>query len=74
MNPYSPAERPGRATRLTDREGERDALDRLVSAVRAGESRVLVMRGDPGVGKTALLDYLAERARECRIARATGVQ
>ena len=74
MDPYSAAERPGRATRLTDREAERDVLDRLVYAVRAGESRVLVIRGDPGVGKTVLLDYLAERARGCRIARATGVQ
>jgi hypothetical protein len=36
------------ATRLTDRDGERDVLDRLVDAVRAGESRVLVIRGDPG--------------------------
>src|ERR1700735_1229540 len=60
--------------RLTNREGERDVLDRLVGAVRAGESQALVVRGDPGVGKTALLDYLAEGARGCRIARATGVQ
>ena len=62
------------ATRLTDRDGERGALDRLVDAVRAGESRVLVVRGDPGVGKTVLLNYLAERAGGCRVARATGVQ
>jgi len=61
------------ATRLTDRDGERDVLDRLVDAVRAGESRVLVIRGDPGVGKTVLLDYLAERADGCRVARAAGV-
>jgi len=61
------------ATRLTDRDGERDVLDRLVDAVRAGESRVLVIRGDPGVGKTVLLDYLAERAGGCRVARAAGV-
>ena len=74
MDSYSAAERPGRATRLTDRDRERDVLDRLVNAVRAGESRVLVVRGDPGVGKTVLLDYLAGRARGCRVARATGVQ
>jgi DNA-binding CsgD family transcriptional regulator len=61
------------ATRLTDRDGEREVLDRLVDSVRAGESRVLVIRGDPGVGKTVLLDYLAERAGGCRVARATGV-
>jgi predicted ATPase len=46
----------------------------LVDAVRAGESRVLVVRGDPGTGKTALLDYLAGRASGCRVARAVGVQ
>ena len=63
-----------RATRLTDRRGERDILDRLIGAVRAGQSRALVVRGDPGVGKTALLDYLADRARGCRVARAVGVQ
>src|SRR5215813_8684840 len=66
----------GRATRLTARRGERDALDRLTEAVRAGQSRILVVRGDPGVGKTVLLDYLAGRASEagCRVARVAGVQ
>jgi DNA-binding CsgD family transcriptional regulator len=63
-------------TGLTDRVSERDALDRLVRAVRAGESRVLVVCGDPGVGKTALLDYLVAHASAsgCRVARAVGVQ
>jgi DNA-binding CsgD family transcriptional regulator len=64
----------GRSERLTDRRSERDALDRLVAAVRGGQSRALVVRGDPGVGKTALLDYLARRASECQVARASGVQ
>jgi DNA-binding CsgD family transcriptional regulator len=59
---------------LTDRVSERDALDRLVGAVRAGESRALVVRGDPGVGKTVLLDYLATQADGCRVMRAAGVQ
>jgi DNA-binding CsgD family transcriptional regulator len=49
-------------------------LAALVAAVRAGESRVLVLRGDPGVGKTALLDYLAECAQGCRVLRVGGVQ
>ena len=49
-------------------------LDRFINAVRAGESRVLVLRGEPGVGKTALLDHLAGRAAGCRVARAAGVQ
>jgi DNA-binding CsgD family transcriptional regulator len=59
---------------LTGRLSERDVLDRFVAAVRAGEGRALVVRGEPGVGKTALLDYLAGRASGCRIARAVGVQ
>ena len=65
-----------RAAGLTDRHSERAHLDRLVEAVRAGESRALVVRGDPGVGKTVLLDYLAGRASAagCRVARAAGAQ
>src|SRR4051795_8587191 len=57
--------------------GRRDActtLDRLLEVVRAGESRALVIRGEPGVGKTALLEYVAEHATACRVARAAGVQ
>jgi len=65
----------GRAPGLTGRRGEGAVLDGLVDAVRAGESRVLVVCGEPGVGKTALLDYLAGRAApDCRVARAAGVQ
>jgi len=65
-----------RPTELTGRSSECAALDRLIEAVRAGESRALVVRGDPGVGKTALLDYLATRAAAagCRVARAAGVE
>jgi hypothetical protein len=48
----------GRVIEMKDRVAERDALDGLVLAVRAGESRSLVVRGDPGVGKTVLLDYV----------------
>jgi DNA-binding CsgD family transcriptional regulator len=58
---------------LLGRQSERSALDLLMSAVRAGESRTLVLRGDAGVGKSALLDYLVERAADCRILRAVGV-
>jgi AAA ATPase domain len=50
------------------------ALGRLVEAVLAGQSRVLVIRGEPGAGKTALLDYLAGQASGCRVVRALGVQ
>ena len=49
-------------------------FDGLIDAVRAGESRVLVVRGEAGVGKTALLEYVAGRATGCQVARATGVQ
>ena len=58
---------------LIGRRDERTVLDRLVDAVRAGESRALVIRGDAGMGKTALLEYLAANAH-CRIARTAGVQ
>ena len=49
-------------------------LGRLVAAVRAGESRALVVHGEPGVGKTALLEYLAGQASGCRVVHAGGVQ
>jgi DNA-binding CsgD family transcriptional regulator len=65
----------GRATGLTGRRSEAAVLDGLLGAVRAGESRTLVVRGEPGVGKTALFDYLAgQAAPDCRVARAAGVQ
>ncbi|HEX9539546.1 MAG TPA: AAA family ATPase [Streptosporangiaceae bacterium] len=59
---------------MTGRHSERDLLDRLLGAVRAGESRALVVCGEPGVGKTALLEYLAGQASGCRVVRTTGVQ
>jgi DNA-binding CsgD family transcriptional regulator len=63
-------------TGLTDRRIERGQLDRLIETVRAGQSQALVVRGEPGVGKTVLMDYLARRASAagCRVARAVGVQ
>src|SRR5258707_12566416 len=62
----------GRATGLTGRRSECGVLDRLVDAVRAGESRALVVAGEPGTGKTALLDYVAGRAGGFRVARGGG--
>jgi predicted ATPase len=59
---------------LRGRRRECDVLGQLVNAARAGESRALVVRGEPGVGKTALLEYLAEHASGCRVARAVGVE
>jgi DNA-binding CsgD family transcriptional regulator len=66
----------GRVPGLMDRRAERDALGGLVDAVRSGESRALVVRGDPGVGKTVVVDHLAGRASGsgCRVVRAPGVQ
>jgi DNA-binding CsgD family transcriptional regulator len=59
---------------LRGRRAECAVLDRLIDAVRDGQSRALVLRGEPGVGKTALLEYLVEQASGCRVLRATGVQ
>jgi len=59
---------------LRGRGRECDLLDRLLDSVRAGESRVLVVSGEPGVGKTALLNYLVEQASGCRMAHAAGVE
>src|SRR5207248_1846018 len=59
---------------LLDRAVETGALEGVLAAVRDGLSGVLVLRGEAGVGKTALLGYLLERASGCRIARAAGVE
>ena len=49
-------------------------LDRLIEAVCAGQSRALVLCGDPGVGKTALLEHLVSQATDCRVMRIAGVE
>ena len=59
---------------LRDRHTERATLERVLQNVRAGQSTVLVLRGEAGIGKTALLDYVASQADGCRVARAAGVQ
>ena len=63
-------------TGLLDRRGERAAVDRLFDRARAGNSAVLVVRGEPGIGKTVLLDYAASRASglDLRVVRAWGVE
>ena len=68
--------RENRATALTDRRSERALLAALIDAVRANESRALIVHGDPGVGKTVLLEHLAGQASRsgCRVARAVGIQ
>ncbi len=62
----------GRA--LRGRRSECETLDRIVAAVLAGDSGALVLRGEPGVGKTALLDYLEAQASRCQVVRAAGVE
>src|SRR5215211_2846888 len=59
---------------LLGRAGERETLDRLLENVRAGQSAVLVIRGEAGVGKTALLHYCARQASGFRVARLAGVE
>jgi DNA-binding CsgD family transcriptional regulator len=61
-------------TVLLGRSEEQGALDRLLDAARAGRSSSLLIRGEAGIGKTALLDYVAERASGCRLARGRGVE
>ena len=55
---------------LRDRRAEREVLDRLLAEARAGRSRALVLRGEAGVGKTGLLNYVHEQASGFRVARA----
>jgi predicted ATPase len=59
---------------LQGRRNECEVLDHQLQRVRAGQSAVQVLRGEAGVGKTALLAYVAEQASECRIARVAGVE
>jgi predicted ATPase len=59
---------------LSGRAPECAVLDGLLDAVRTGESRALVVSGEPGVGKTALLDYAMGSASDFRIARAAGIE
>jgi hypothetical protein len=59
---------------LVGRRGECEALDRLLADVLAGTSRVLVLRGDAGVGKSALLGYMLGRMAGWRVVSAVGVE
>jgi DNA-binding CsgD family transcriptional regulator len=59
---------------LRGRASECSLLDDLVTAIRAGESRSLVLRGVAGIGKTALLEYLIDSAADVTVVRAVGVE
>lgn len=59
---------------LRSRRGECASLDRLLAEAGAGRSQVLVLRGEAGIGKSALVEYLVRSATGCRIVRAAGVE
>jgi DNA-binding CsgD family transcriptional regulator len=59
---------------LYGRRREREALERLATGVAAGQAQVLVIRGEPGVGKTALFEYLATSASKHRVERVVGIE
>src|SRR3954454_7683105 len=59
---------------LVGRRTECEALDDLLTAVRGGRSAAVLLHGEAGIGKTALLEYALRKAPGCRIARATGVE
>ncbi len=59
---------------LVGRSAECGALDRLLEGGRQGTSAAIVLRGEPGVGKTALLGYAVEQAEGFRVLRATGIE
>src|SRR5215831_2491044 len=65
---------PGGPEMLLDRVAERAVLDGLLDAARGGRSGVVVVRGEAGVGKTALLDYAVRSAAGMRVARLAGVE
>ena len=62
------------AGRLVGRQRERAVLDRLLGTARDGHGAVLVVYGDPGVGKTALLEYAVEAGQDFRVVRTAGVE
>ncbi|MEA2160967.1 MAG: hypothetical protein QOD66_3347, partial [Solirubrobacteraceae bacterium] len=64
----------GPAEVLHGRRSEREVLDRLLAAVRGGQGRVLVVSGEAGVGKTALLESVIGSAAGFRVIRAVGVE
>jgi DNA-binding CsgD family transcriptional regulator len=59
---------------LLGRTSEREVLDRLLVSVREGQSAVLVLRGEAGIGKTALLRHVARQASGFRVAQVAGVE
>jgi hypothetical protein len=59
---------------LRGRRAEQERVDALLAAARDGISGALVVRGEPGIGKTALLEYAAQRADGMRVVRGAGIE
>src|SRR4051794_35361184 len=59
---------------MRGRRTECETLDHLLESVRAGQSGALVVRGEPGIGKTALLEYAIDSASDLNVVRATAVE
>ena len=59
---------------LLGREQERQEIERVLTAARSGQSATLVLLGEPGIGKTALLDHAAARAAGMQVLSARGIE
>jgi len=68
----TPTRPPG--AQLLGRRREREVLSRLLGAARGGDGGVLVVHGEPGVGKTALLDWTVEEGQQARVLQTVGVE
>src|SRR5262245_57567303 len=64
----------GSVGKLRDRQSETERLDQLIASVRTGLSGALVVRGEAGIGKSALLENYLSGGSGCRIARCAGVE
>src|SRR4051812_49924326 len=64
----------GNVSAPSGRDAECAALDRVLEKARGGQGSALVLRGEPGVGKSVLLDYAAGQAAGFAVARAAGVE
>jgi DNA-binding CsgD family transcriptional regulator len=64
----------GSGSGLLGRKQECQTLDKLLARARTGESTSLVLSGEPGVGKSSLLDFVEERAKDCLVVRVAGVE
>ena len=71
--PAAAALPPGHAV-LLDRELERGQIDRVLETARQRRSAALVLQGEPGTGKTTLLDYAVESGRDFQIVRLLGIE